>query len=234
MGDLLNNSNAIQSHIESLLELEENKSKKLQAEKDELTKKFSSSKGEVKLMDSIFITSSLIPGKKVFLKLNGSNLSLLQGKMKSVFKSPEKCLLRFIMTNGTSAVLRNNNDFNFMSYYCSANQINPVQIDILTEEELRFFTPTPEFDQPVATPTRVVLIRTPEINYGILMNLPDGLDFDKGKEEIFKVFHPCNSLVLTDFEGDDVEISSQASWEYLYEETYKQTLKGNYLKLTLK
>ena len=154
--------------------------------------------------------------------------------MKSVFKSPEKCLLRFIMTNGTSAVLRNNNDFNFMSYYCSANQINPVQIDILTEEELRFFTPTPEFDQPVATPTRVVLIRTPEINYGILMNLPDGLDFDKGKEEIFKVFHPCNSLVLTDFEGDDVEISSQASWEYLYEETYKQTLKGNYLKLTLK
>lgn len=234
MGELLNDPNAIQSHIESLIYLEEANHKKLQQEADELKKQYAQSNAQVNIMDSVSITSSLIPGKKVFLKLNGSTLSLLQGKMKSVFKAPDSCMLRFVMTNGSSALLRNNNDFNIMAHYCSANQINPIQIELVTETQLPIITPNDLFETPITKVTRVVLLCTPEFEYGVLLNLPEKLDFEKGKELIFKVLHPTETLVLEDSDGDDVEISSPGSWSYLYDETLNQTRRGNYLKLSLK
>lgn len=227
---MISDSNEVQSHIESLFERESQRKEELEAEKSKYKKiqvKENKPK-KVEFRENIFITSPLIPGKRVFFRIIQATIHQLQQKMKSVFKAPENSQLAYNI-NGRIIALRNDDDLYALGYYFFSNNLVSVEINVIPEiKDIK----VPE-QKRKGNVEGTFICHHSQMSYSLLLKLDEFKTFEKGKEFLQGIFGEPTSLSFEDSEGDSVELESDDSWEYMMSQSKNSIEKGNYLSVEL-
>ena len=232
MSVIIKDPNEIQSYIESLTQQEHDKLKKLEEDKKSFSsieennnKTKENTTKPVSFMEIIHLTSSLLPGKKIFFRFIDSSLSQLQQRMKSVFKAPEKAQLAFSISDKKIAI-RDNTDIYLFGYYYFSHKLQSIDIEIIDK------IPQYKLNQQKQSKS-FVYCKYGSNNYYVIITIDGIQTYEAFLKHLTTVFGDISNIIFIDSENERVVIESDDSYEYLCDETFEHSTKGVLLELLI-
>ena len=230
MSVVIDDPNEIQSYIETLIRDEQNKLKKLEANKKtnqikEVNNKKQIQEKPVSFMEIIHLTSSLLPGKKIFFKFVDASLPQLQQRMKTIFKAPDNVQFSFALPDKKIAI-RDDADIYLFGYYYFSHKLPSIDVEIIDA------IPNYKLKQQKQSKS-FVYCKYGSNNYYIIVTLDNIKTYDDCLKHFKSIFGEVSTISYIDSENDKVSIDSEDSFQYLIEDSNKYSTKGYLLELII-